>query len=602
MSPPPFTNPLATRSDVAQALAELCAPLGAADGAPARFNAGRHSDACAAIEALARPLWGIAPWLAGGGSYTRTAALLQDLARGFDPEDPLYWGDPRDNDQRLVECGAVAAALLVAPDALLEPLPAAARSNLISWIARANAVRVPETNWLFFRVLANLAAHRLGAPRDDARIAVDMDRIESFDVGDGWYSDGASGPSDHYVAFAFHFYGLIYAQLEAKRDPARCQRLRERATRFARDYAAWFDRDGAALPFGRSLSYRFAQGAFWGALAWAGVEALPWGEIRGLWLRNLRSWMRQPVLDAQGFLVPGYAYPSAAIGEDYNGPASPYWAFKTFLPLALPASHPFWLAAETEASDPGAVVTQRAPRFVVCRSEEGRHVFALCAGQSAPWGLRHDAAKYAKFCYSTRFGFSVGTGTPGLTHGGYDSMLALSDDGVEFRARREAFDVEFGERHVASTWRPWPDVAIRTWLIAAPPWHVRVHRIRTGRRLSTFEGGFAIAHGGLDRIDTQGWKHGTGKAAAQGPNGRCEILELEGSRHGLVLMAEPCTNVLEPRTAIPALVENGRTGDGWLACAVLGVTHHASQPMPFTWTRTATGRRLEGPGFVLDFG
>jgi hypothetical protein len=331
------------------------------------------------------------------------------------------------------------------------------------------------------------------------------------------------------------------------------------------------------------------------------VEALPWGEIKGLWLRNLRWWLARPIVDAQGRLVPGYAYPNAAIGEDYIGPASPYWAFKTFLPLALAADHPFWQASETVATDPGAIVAQRPPRLVVCRSEEGRHVFALCAGQPAPWGLRHDAARYAKFCYSTRFGFSVGTGTSGLTHGGYDSMLALSDDGVEFRSRRETIDVEIGERHAASTWRPWPDVAIRTWLIAAPPWHVRVHRIRTGRRLSTFEGGFAIAHAGVDRLDTQGWKHGARKAAAQGANGRCEIVDLEGERHGLVLMAEPGTNVLWPRTAIPALVENGRTGDSWIACAVLGVTDHVSIAMPFRWTRTPAGRRLEGPGFAFDF-
>lgn len=32
--------------------------------------------------------------------------------------------------------------------------------------------------------------------------------------------------------------------------------------------------------------------------------------------------------------------------QDYNSAQSPYWALKAFLPLALPASHPFWTSKE----------------------------------------------------------------------------------------------------------------------------------------------------------------------------------------------------------------------------------------------------------------
>ena len=37
------------------------------------------------------------------------------------------------------------------------------------------------------------------------------------------------------------------------------------------DFAAWFDTDGAAVPYGRSLTYRFAQSAFYAACLWAGL-------------------------------------------------------------------------------------------------------------------------------------------------------------------------------------------------------------------------------------------------------------------------------------------------------------------------------------------
>ena len=47
-------------------------------------------------------------------------------------------------------------------------------------------------------------------------------------------------------------------------DPEWAQRFKERATLFAQDFVYYFDEDGEALPYGRSLTYRFAQGRFLG--------------------------------------------------------------------------------------------------------------------------------------------------------------------------------------------------------------------------------------------------------------------------------------------------------------------------------------------------
>ena len=63
----------------------------------------------------------------------------------------------------------------------------------------------------------------------------------------------------------FHFYGLIYAKLMADVDPTRCATLRDRAARFSSDFIHFFAEDGSAIPFGRSLTYRFAEAAFWSA-------------------------------------------------------------------------------------------------------------------------------------------------------------------------------------------------------------------------------------------------------------------------------------------------------------------------------------------------
>src|SRR5205807_2266816 len=62
-----------------------------------------------------------------------------------------------------------------------------------------------------------------------------------------------------------------------------------------------------------------------------------------------------------------------------------------------------------------------------------RHVIALASGQHGPW-IRHAGEKYAKFAYSTAFGFSVPLGRRGLAQAAADSMLALSDDGEHWLA------------------------------------------------------------------------------------------------------------------------------------------------------------------------
>jgi hypothetical protein len=118
---------------------------------------------------------------------------------------------------------------------------------------------------------------------------------------------------------------------------------------------------------------------------------------------------------------------------------------------------------------------------------------------------------------------------------------------------------------VHSTWHPWPDVEVTTWLTARPPWHVRVHRVRTGRTLHTAEGGFAVDRdAGTDR------RTGPGYARVSAPAGLTGIRDLDGPRPGEVVDCLPGTNVLARRTALPVLVGRLPPGEHWLRCAVLG--------------------------------
>lgn len=222
---------------------------------------------------------------------------------------------------------------------------------------------------------------------------------------------------DHYIAFAMHFYGLIYARL-AKDDDKRAAEYKERARLFAHDMQHWFDEEGRTLAFGRSLTYRFACGGFWGALAFANVEALPWGVIKGHFLRHLRWWSTQPIAHGNGVLSVGYGYPNLFMSESYNSAGSPYWALKAFLPLALPPEHPFWTAEELPADYTREPVPLKHPGMVM--QHVSKNVVALSSGQQN-WEMRAGAEKYAKFVYSSRYAFSVEVNHRAYHQGAFDS-------------------------------------------------------------------------------------------------------------------------------------------------------------------------------------
>jgi len=397
-----------------------------------------------------------------------------------------------------------------------------------------------------------------------------LETIDSYTIGEGWYRDGMLRRVDHYIPFAIHLYGLVYAKL-GRGDEARRQRYRDEAARFAQDFRHWFDAQGGAVPFGRSLTYRFAMGSFWGGLAFADLEALPWGEIKGLALRHLRWWTDLPIFDRDGVLSIGYGYPNLLMSEQYNSPGSPYWAMKAFLPLALPESHPFWQAEEVPAAPPERPVAQRHPGFVI-QALPG-HTVALSSGQETTM-MRHGAEKYSKFAYSSRYAFGVESDARQFEVGAFDGMLAFSDDGRHFRVRDANEDALIADDMLYGRWRPFPDLEVETWLVPSGSWHLRLHRIRSPRALETAEGGFALPRADFDPEPRE---EGPGVAAVTAPE-FSGILDLTPGpkRRGVSQRAMPNTNLMAPRSWVPQLRGRIEAGETVLAAAVLALPDAAA--------------------------
>ena len=560
---------LSSREEVTQALMTMLSALDKQFPAGvAQLSLGKtcahYSTGIAEMEGLSRALWGLFPLMAGGADVPFSEKYINAIKLGTDPQSPSYWGETGPYDQRLVEMAAYGLGLALLQDTLTDRFSETELKNLHRWLNQITDAQMPDSNWNYFAIIVQLGFKRAGMPYDQAAIDRRFNMMEAYYLGGGWYSDGPGRPKDYYISMAFHFYGLIYATLNAQDDPVRAATLRERAGLFAKDFIYLSTADGASVPFGRSLTYRFAMVAFWSGVAFAGLDVFSPGVVKGLILRHLRWWLEQPIFDRDGILTLGFAYPNLAMCEDYNSPGSPYWALKVFLIMALPADSDFWQAQELPLPELAPVHAIVPAQQILQHHENSQHVVMLTSGQLELNNYVNTEAKYTKFAYSTRFGFTIERGRYGIKHAACDSMLLLSDNDNYWRGRRECDSVEMQDGAIYSRWLPWHDVQIDTWLIPCGDWHVRVHHVTSARRLQTVEGGFAVI-----KADAETGGQWSRVRAVNGMSVIADIAPQAPFRRGDSVVTPPNSSVMFAECAvIPTLTGEIDAGEHWLCCAV----------------------------------
>ena len=314
------------------------------------------------LEALARTLAGLAPWLdATGGdaaeSEQRDALRRQAVDAIAIACDPLHPSrlDFAGDHQAIVDGAFLAHAVLRAPRSLADGLDGAGRTNLITVLASTRDRLPCHNNWLLFAAMIEAALHRLGAAWDPMRVDYALRSHESWYLGDGAYGDGAHFHWDYYNSFVIQ--PMLLDVLETLPEPVGAFRywsgLRERVhARFVRA-AAIQERliaaDGSFPPIGRSLAYRC--GAFQ-LLAQAALQhrlppELPPAQARcALGAVIARTLDAPGTWDGRGWLMPGLCGHQPGLMERYISTGSLYLASTAFLPLGLPPEDPFWSAAD----------------------------------------------------------------------------------------------------------------------------------------------------------------------------------------------------------------------------------------------------------------
>lgn len=562
-----------TRSDVALLLLDWIRPLkGHYSEGGAQLIIGHTSahygETSIRMEGFSRVLWGLAPLFSQRNELLPEEAreeiedwkvLVRDgLIHGTDPGHEEYWLDVWDYDQKMVEMAAIVNAILLAPDVFWEPLDAGQRQNVYNWLNQINRHEVYSNNWRFFRVLVNVLFQVLGLPDDKECMKDDLGVVEHCYEGDGWYFDGHSGQKDYYIPFAMHYYGLLYAKQMKERDSVYAAELRQRAARFYEDFIYWFDEDGREVPFGRSLTYRFAHSAAFAAMAFAGID-VPMGELKHLVLGNLRYWSSNPIFDCGGILTIGYQYPNLIMSERYNAPGSPYWSFKTFLILALPDAHPFWQADEQRPK----LETKRLlchPNMIAVHEKSG-HTLLYPAGQHAA-NFGSTVAKYQKFVYSNLFGFSVPRGTE-LEDGAFDNTLAVTRAGENFwRMRQGVESYEVTKEYTRACYELLPGVMVESLIIPQEKGHIRIHHIWTKEDIELADGGFAIrVEDGINRMETSMVQTTERAVRCHFPWGNAGAENLEGDGEARLVTPFPNTNLMYGITVIPTIYFQLKAGE-----------------------------------------
>jgi hypothetical protein len=307
------------------------------------------------LEAFARLLMGIAPWMESGPATGSEAALrlhYSGLAReALDAATDLTSPDSMNfcaGSQPLVDTAFLALAIMRAPNTLWEKLDDRVRRNTIAALTSSRVITPPQSNWLLFPAMIEAALARMGATWQAPRIDEAIRKFETWYKGDGIYGDGPNLHCDYYNSFVIHPMLLNILDAIAPYSASWnifAERIMQRAVRYAEIQERTIAPDGSFPPLGRSLSYRFGAFHLLAEIALRGrlPEGIQPAQVRSALTAVMRRMAEAPgTFDENGWLRIGFYGHQPEIAETYISTGSCYLCSTVWLPLGRSAEDPFW--------------------------------------------------------------------------------------------------------------------------------------------------------------------------------------------------------------------------------------------------------------------
>ena len=311
------------------------------------------------MEAFGRLMAGIAPWLSLPDDETAEGRLrkqlrewaLKSYANAVDPQsiDRLLW---EENFQTLVDAAYVAESFLRGYDALWMPLDSVTKQRYIEEFTSLRRINPLYTTWLLFTNTIAVFLWKANDKPDMSRIDSTLRKINQWHVGDGWYSDGPGFAFDYYNSFALHpmYFEALDELTESgkkQKDWAGCsyEKSIKRMQRFGCILERFISPEGAFPVLGRSITYRTGVFQPLALLVWKGLlpKELTNGQVRSaLTCVFKRMYSDNRNFNEKGYFTLGFNGKQPKVSNVYTDNGSLYMATLAFLPLGLPASHPFW--------------------------------------------------------------------------------------------------------------------------------------------------------------------------------------------------------------------------------------------------------------------
>ncbi len=372
------------------------------------------------LEGLSRTLFGASVLLRDDPELEINGIKLADyyrhhLVRLVDPDSATYI-TPRAKDggpnQALVEFGAVAISLFVAPDVLWEPLTKAQQDALAdTMLSYGDGPTVPS-NWKFFNIYVLSFFKSQGYDVNEELLVDYLQKSLEHYRGDGWYNDNPA--YDYYSMWAFQMYGILWADLFGN------QHYPEIAAQFAANfddlndnYPYLFGRDGEMIMWGRSISYRFASITPFPLMGLDEDPEINYGWMRRIASGNLLQFLQHPDFLHNGVPTLGFYGTFDPAVQGYSVPGSSYWSMKAFLALLVPEDNAFWTATENEGAwesrlDRGTVhnTFQSGAEILVTNYPElgASEVRAWChVGIIDNWEAFRGSENYNRLAYNSAF-------------------------------------------------------------------------------------------------------------------------------------------------------------------------------------------------------
>lgn len=304
------------------------------------------------LEGLCRTLFIAAPLLKENPGLELNGIKVADYYRYqilnlVDPDNSAYIKPRGDGgpSQTLVELGALAISLSIAPEILWQPLTQSQKDSIAKMMLSYGDGPTVSSNWRFFNIfILSFFKDKGYKVNEDLLVKYVTECLAAY-RGQGWYND--SPAYDYYSMWAFQLYGPLWAQLYGdKYYPGYAGCFMANLNEIPDNYPYMFNREGQMNMWGRSISYRFGAVAPFAMLGFVENSKVNYGWLRYISSATLLQFLQHPDFLEDNVPTLGFYGPFEPAVQIYSCRGSVYWGGKVFFALLLPEDNPFWNTKE----------------------------------------------------------------------------------------------------------------------------------------------------------------------------------------------------------------------------------------------------------------